>query len=123
MRRRRYFQAAALAASGLAGCNAFGQRTDTPTETPMPTESPTATPREEAPNVDAPAYMELLPKQHLKGTEETSNANFVRVDWDWYLSHYDTDMRFGIMNDEEGTLEANAGNLKAPETTECHRHV
>jgi hypothetical protein len=55
--------------------------------------------------------MDLLPKQHLKGTEATANASFVRVDWDWYLSHYDTDMRFGTMNDEDWTLEANAGNL------------
>jgi hypothetical protein len=55
--------------------------------------------------------MELLPKQHLKGTEETPNANFVRVDWDWYLSHYDTEMRFGATSEEDWTLEANAGNL------------
>ena len=82
MRRRRYLQAAALAASGLAGCNALNQ-----------------------------------------GTEETPNANFVRVDWDWYLSHDDTDMRFGTMNDEDWTLEVNAGNLKAPESTEGHLHV
>jgi len=111
MRRRRYLQAVALGASGLAGCNALDQGTDTPTTTPTPTVSPTATPREEAPNVDPPAYMELLPKQHLKGTEETPNANFVRVDWDWYLSHYDTEMRFGATSEEDWTLEANAGNL------------
>jgi hypothetical protein len=55
--------------------------------------------------------MDLLPKPHLKGTEETPNANFVRVDWNWYLSHYDTEMRFGAASDEDWTLEANAGNL------------
>ena len=111
MRRRRYLQAAALGASGLAGCNALNQGTDTPTTTPTPTVSPTATPREEAPNVDPPAYMELLPKQHLKGNEETPEAFFVRVDWDWYLSHYDTEMQFGATSEEDWTLEANAGNL------------
>ena len=111
MRRRRYLQAAALGASGIAGCNALNGGTDTPTATPTPTVSRTATPREEAPNVDPPAYMDLLPKQHLKGTEETPHASFGRVDWDWYLSHYDTEMRFGTMNDEDWTLQANAGNL------------
>ena len=68
MRRRRYLQAAALGMSGLAGCTRLSQWTDTPTATPTPTESPTATPREEAPAVDPPGYMELLPKPHLKGT-------------------------------------------------------
>jgi len=111
MRRRRYLQAAALGSSGLAGCTRLSQWTDTPTATPTPTESPTATQREEAPAVDPPSYMDLLPKPHLNGTEETSNANFVRVDWDWYLSHYDTEMRFGATSDEDWTLEANAGNL------------
>ena len=111
MRRRQYLQAAALGASGLAGCNALNQGTDTPTDTPKPTVTPTATPGEEAPNVDPPAYMELLPKQHLKGTDETPNANFVRVDWDWYLSNYDTEMQFGATSEEDWTLEANAGNL------------
>ena len=111
MRRRQYLQAAALCSSGLAGCNALEQGTDTPTATPTPTESPTATPREGAPAVDPPAYMDLLPKPHLKGTEETSNANFVRVDWDWYLTHYDTEMQFGATSEEDWTLEANAGNL------------
>jgi hypothetical protein len=111
MRRRRYLQAAALGASGLAGCNALDQGTETPTATPTPTESPTATPGQGAPSVDPPAYMELLPKEHLKGTEETPNANFVRVDWDWYLSNYDTEMQFGATSEENWTLEANAGNL------------
>jgi hypothetical protein len=115
MRRRRYLQAAALGASGLAGCNAPDQPTDTPTptavDTTTPTESPTATPRPEPPAVDAPDFIELLPRKHLKGTEETPNANFVRVDWDWYLSHYDTEMRFGASRNEDWTLEANAGNL------------
>ena len=111
MRRRRYLQAAALGASGFAGCNALNQGTDTPTDTRTPTVSPTATPREEAPTVDPPAYMDLLPKRHLKGTEVTPHAIFTRVDWDWYLSHYDTDMRFGTMDGEDWTLEVNAGNL------------
>ena len=115
MRRRRYLQAAALGASGLAGCNARDQPPNTPTSTPTdtttPTESPTATPREKPPAVDPPAYMDLLPKPHLKGTEETPDATFVRVDWDWYLSHYDTEMQFGATSDENWTLEANAGNL------------
>ena len=123
MRRRRYLQAAALGASGLAGCNALDQGTETPTATSTPTVSPTATPREEALNVDPPPYMDLLPKQHLKGTEKTPNANFGRVDWDWYLSHYDTDMRFGTTNDDDWTLEVNARNLKAPQTTEVHLQV
>ena len=111
MRRRRYLQAVALGASGLAGCNTLDQGTNTPTTTPTQTESPTPTPREEAPSVDPPAYMDLLPKPHLKGTDETSNANFARVDWDWYLSHYDTEMQFGVTSEEDWTLEANAGNL------------
>ena len=111
MRRRRYLQAAALGASGLAGCNALDQGAETPTDTQTHTVTPTATPRDEAPSVDLPAYMEVLPKQHLKGTEETANANFVRVDWDWYLSHYDTQMEFGATSEEDWTLEANAGNL------------
>jgi hypothetical protein len=123
MRRRRYLQAAVLGASGLAGCNALDQGTDTPTATPTPTESPTATPREETPNVDPPPSMDFLPKQHLKGTEEMPNANFVHVDRDWCFSHYDTDLGFGTMNDEDWTLEVNARNLKATETTEGHLHV
>jgi hypothetical protein len=55
--------------------------------------------------------MELLPKPHLKGTEETPEAIFTRVDWNWYLSNYDTEMRFGASRNEDWTLEANAGNL------------
>jgi hypothetical protein len=105
--------------SGLAGCNAWNRQnepptdtaSDTPTEPAIPTESPTETPREKPPDVYPPAYMDLLPKPHLKGTEETPNANFVRVDWDWYLSNYDTEMRFGATSNEDWTLEANAGNL------------
>ena len=85
MCRRRYLQAAALGASGLARLDRSGARNDTPT----PTVSPTATLREEAPNVEPPPYMDLLPKQHLKGTEDTPHASFGRVDRDWYLSHYD----------------------------------
>jgi hypothetical protein len=85
--------------------------TEAPTETPTSTEQPTATPRQEPPAVEPPDFMELLPKQHLKGTEETPNANFVRLDWDWYLSHYDTEVRFGVTSEEDWTLEANAGNL------------
>jgi hypothetical protein len=55
--------------------------------------------------------MDLLPKPHLKGTEETPEAIFSRVDWNWYLSNYDTEMRFGASSNEDWTLEANAGNL------------
>jgi len=123
MRRRRYLQAAALGASGLAGCNVLDQVTETPTPTQTPTASPTATPREEATNVDPQPSMDFLPKQHLKGIEETPNANFVHVDRDWCLSHYDTDLGFGTINDEDWTFEVNAGNLKATETTEGHLHV
>jgi len=115
MRRRRYLQAAAVGMSGLAGCNAWNRQNEPPpvtaSATATETESPTATPRQEPPDVETPAYMDLLPKRHLKGTEETSNANFVRVNWDWYLSNYDTEMQFGATSDEDWTLEANAGNL------------
>jgi hypothetical protein len=55
--------------------------------------------------------MDLLPKPHLKGTEATPEAIFTRVDWNWYLSNYDTEMRFGASRNEDWTLEANAGNL------------
>jgi hypothetical protein len=115
MRRRRYLQAAAVGMSGLAGCNAWSRQheppPDTASATATATESPTETPRQEPPDVEPPAYMDLLPKPHLKGTEATPEALFVWVDWDWYLSHYDTRMRFGAASHEDWTLEANAGNL------------
>lgn len=122
MQRRRYLRVSGAAlASLLAGCNDALGRGDTPTETATdtptvtetaaPTESPTETPREEPPNVEPPQFMDLLPKEHLDGLKHTENAAFVRVDWDWYLSHYNTPMRFGMASSEDWTLEANAGNL------------
>jgi len=118
MHRRRLIEAtAAGVVSGLSGCPAIGgpddpsTRTQTDTLTETPAGTGTETPREKPPDAEPPAYMDLLPKPHLKGTEETPNANFVRIDWDWYLSNYDTEMRFGVTSEEDWTLKANAGNL------------
>ena len=121
MRRRTCLQAtgAGLAAM-LAGCHTLPvdngeETTPAPTETASPTSTETASPTETEPpapdDVARPDYLDLLPRRHLKGTDETPNANFLRLDWQWYLEHYDTPMRFGITSDENWTLEANSGNL------------
>ncbi len=120
MRRRRLLQlGSAGLASGLAGCNALGgtdratpTETDTPTGTP--TETGTPTPREEPPAVEPLDFMDLLPATHLKGTERTENANFVRIDWEWYLQHYEMPMRFGAASNEDWTLAVNDGNFSTP---------
>jgi len=81
MRRRRYLQTTALALTGgLAGCSELGtgEGDSSPTETAEPT------PRDEPRNVDAPLYMDLLPRPHLKGTDGaySDNATFTKVDWE-----------------------------------------
>ena len=108
MRRRRYLQVAGLTlAGGLAGCNDAGQAdtpestgtpTDTPTETPTPTEEeqePTPTdddqddPETDAPNIDPPLWMKLLPRKNFTNESGDSTA-FARTDWKWYLRMKDT---------------------------------
>jgi len=121
MRRRTCLQATAAGLSAiLAGCQTLPvdsgeDTTPAPTGTASPTSTGTASPTETEPSppddVARPDYLDLLPRRHLKGTDETPNANFLRLDWQWYLEHYDTPMRFGATSDENWTLEANSGNL------------
>lgn len=123
MNRRRVLETTGVGlAALLAGCNRLGTGGETPTETvtntptntetgtPTDTEEPTLTENKPV-NVTKPAYLDPLPKRHLKGTENTPDSFFLRLDWEWYLQHYDTPMRFGKASEAEWTLEANAGNL------------
>jgi hypothetical protein len=118
MRRRRYLQTTALAlAGGLAGCSELEASDEpTPTGTAEPTETPTATaeptPRDEPRDVEAPLYMNLLPRPHLKGTDgaHSDNATFTKVDWEWYLQMRETVPKFGPTSDEYWSFKAAQGN-------------
>jgi hypothetical protein len=122
MRRRRYLQTTALAlAGGFAGCSELGASGDdsTPTETPMPTATgtptPEPTPRDEPRDVEAPLYMDLLPRRHLRGPDGegeygSDNATFTKVDWEWYLQMRETVPKFGPTSDEYWSFKAAQGN-------------
>jgi hypothetical protein len=122
MRRRRYLQTTALALTGgLAGCNELGASGDdsTPTETPLPTATgtptPEPTPRDEPRDVEAPLYMDLLPRRHLRGPDGegeygSDNATFTKVDWEWYLQMRETVPKFGPTSDEYWSFKAAQGN-------------
>ncbi|PSQ40535.1 hypothetical protein BRD14_08150 [Halobacteriales archaeon SW_5_68_122] len=121
MRRRRYLRATALAlAGGLAGCSEFGASGDDPasTETAEPTATPTETaeptPRDEPRNVEAPLYMDLLPRPHLKGTGGTysDNAVFTKIDWKWYLQNRETVPKFGPTSNESWSFRPSQGNFQ-----------
>jgi hypothetical protein len=126
MDRRRYLQAAgASVAPLLAGCStdAFTETaTEAPTRTPTATDAPTPTETETEQYVDSPGdveipqYIELLPDKHLGGTERTNNANFVRVDWEWYLRMREEPMEFGAAAELDWTLKPTEENFAtAPE--------
>ena len=112
MRRRRYLRTTALAlAGGLAGCSELGTSGDgsTSTGTPEPTATPTetaeSTPRDKPRDVDAPLYMDLLPRLQMKspdgeGEYGSDNAVFTKVDWEWYLQMRETVPKFGPTSDE-----------------------
>jgi hypothetical protein len=124
MRRRRYLQTTALAlTSGLAGCSELGTSGDgsTSTGTPEPTATPTETaeptPRDEPRDVDAPLYMGLLPRDHLRGPDGegkygSDNAVFTKVDWEWYLEMRETVPKFGPTSDEAWSFRPSNGNFQ-----------
>jgi len=127
MRRRRYLQTTALAlTSGLAGCSEFGTSgdgstsTETPEPTATPTETPEPTPRDEPRGVDAPLYMDLLPRLQMKGPDGegeygSDNAVFTKVDWEWYLQMPETVPKFGPTSDEAWSFRPSQGNfMRAP---------
>ena len=132
MRRRRYLQVAGLTlAGGLAGCNDAGQAgtpestgtpTNTPTETPTPTEEeqePTPTeddqddPEADAPNIDPPLWMKLLPRENFTNESGDSTA-FARTDWKWYLQMRDTSPNWGPTSDEDWTFGFAIDNAENP---------
>jgi hypothetical protein len=121
MRRRRYLQTTTLALTGgLAGCSELGTSGNepTPTETAEPTETPTQTaeptPRNEPRGVEAPLYMDLLPRPHLKGTDgaHSDNAVFTKVDLEWYLQVRGTVPKFGPTSDETWSFRPALGNFQ-----------
>jgi len=127
MRRRRYLRTTALAlAGGLAGCSELGTSGDgsTSTGTPEPTATPTETaeptPRDEPRDVDAPLYMGLLPRDHLRGPDGegkygSDNAVFTKVDWEWYLEMRETVPKFGPTSNEAWSFRPSDGNFtRAP---------
>ena len=127
MRRRRYLRTTALAlAGGLAGCSELGTNGDgsTSTGTPEPTATPTETaeptPRDEPRDVDAPLYMDLLPRDHLRGPDSegeygSDNAVFTKIDWKWYLQMRETVLKFGPTSDEAWSFRPSRGNFtRAP---------
>ena len=124
MDRRRYLQAVgASLAPFVAGCStdAFTETaTESPTQTPTATDAPTPTETDQYSDspgdIEIPRYIELLPEKHLGGTERTDNANFCRVDWEWYLRMRDEPMRFGAAAEANWTLEPTEENFAtAPE--------
>ena len=121
MRRRRYLQTTALTLiGGLAGCSELGASGDDPAsaETAEPTATPTETaeptPRDEPRNVEAPLYMDLLPRPHLKGTNGaySDNAVFTKVDWKWYLQNRETVPKFGPTSNENWSFRPSQGNFQ-----------
>jgi hypothetical protein len=129
MRRRRYLQTTALAlTSGLAGCSEFAASWDNPastetadpTETASPTETAEPTPRDEPRNVNAPLFVDLLPRLQMKGPDGegefgTDNAVFTKVDWEWYLQMRETVPKFGPTGDEAWSFRPSQGNFtRAP---------
>jgi hypothetical protein len=124
MDRRRYLRAVGGAVAPLvAGCStdAFTETaTESPTRTPTATDAPTPTETDQYADspgdVEIPRYIELLPEKHLGGTERTDNANFVRVDWEWYLRMREEPMQFGAAAESDWTLEPTEENFAtAPE--------
>ena len=119
MDRRRYLQAVgASVAPLLAGCStdAFDETaTESPTRTPTATDAPTPTETEQYADspgdIEIPRYIELLPEEHLGGTERTDNANFVRVDWEWYLRMREKPMEFGAAAESDWTLKPTEENF------------
>ena len=119
MDRRRYLQAVgASVAPLLSGCNTdiFSETaTESPTRTPTATDAPTPTETEQYADspgdIEIPRYIELLPEKHLGGTERTDNANFVRVDWEWYLRMREEPMEFGAAAESDWTLEPTEENF------------
>ena len=131
MRRRRYLQVAGLTlSSGLAGCNDAGpagtsEPTDAPTDTPTETLTPTEeepTPTEDdqddsetdAPNIDTPLWMKLLPRKNLANESGDSTSAFARVDWKWYLQMRDTSPNWGPTSDEDWTFAPTRDNQENP---------
>jgi hypothetical protein len=125
MRRRRYLQTTALALTGgLAGCSELGASGDestptdaqTPTESsPEPTETEEPTPRDEPREVEAPLYMDLLPRPQLRGPDDegeygSDNAEFAKVDWQWHLEMRETVPKFGPTSDEYWSFKPVRGN-------------
>ena len=119
MDRRRYLQAVgASVAPLLAGCSTdvFDETaTESPTRTPTATDAPTPTETEQYADspgdIEIPRYIELLPEKHLGGTERTDNANFVRVDWEWYLRMREKPMEFGAAAESDWTLRPTEENF------------
>ncbi|PSP80424.1 hypothetical protein BRC88_06915 [Halobacteriales archaeon QS_4_69_225] len=131
MRRRRYLQVAGLTlAGGLAGCNDAGPvgtseptdaPTDTPTETPTPAEekpSPTEDgqndPETDAPSINPPLWMKLLPRKNLINESGDTTSTFARVDWKWYFQMRDTSPNWGPTSDEDWTFAPTRDNQKNP---------
>jgi hypothetical protein len=118
MRRRRYLQTTVALAGGLAGCSELGasgnDSTPTETATPEPTATADPTPRDEPRDVEAPLYMDLLPRPHLKGTDgaHSDNAVFTKVDWKWYLQVRGTVPKFGPTSDENWSFRPSLGNFQ-----------
>ena len=124
MRRRRYLQTTALALTGgIAGCSELGASGDgsTSTETAEPTATPTETaeptPRDEPRDVNAPLYMDLLPRRHLRGPDGegkygSDNAVFTKIDWEWYLEMRETVPKFGPTSDEAWSFRPSDGNFQ-----------
>ena len=120
MRRRRYLRTTALALTGgLAGCSQLGTSGDgsTSTGTPEPTATPTETAEPTPRDVDAPLYMDLLPRLQMEGPDGegeygSDNAVFTKVDWEWYLQMRETVPKFGPTSDEAWSFHPSDGNFQ-----------
>ena len=133
MRRRRYLQVAGVTlAGGFAGCNDAGQAgtpestdapTATPTETPTPTEEeqePTPTDDDQddsetdAPNINPPLWIKLLPRKNLANESGDTTSVFARVDWEWYLQMRDNSPNWGPTSNEDWTFAPTTDNSTNP---------